>query len=80
MKGEGIREERGAVGRIRTNIMTEANSFWDRWEPQSFCGRPQFTLQTSGHLPCQRRGVHPAWEAVAGASGGDILVPGSCQD
>jgi hypothetical protein len=54
---------------------TEANSFWDRREPQSFWGSPLFGLQTSGHLPCQRIGVHPAREGFAGAPGGVILVP-----
>jgi exonuclease III len=31
-------------------------------------------LQTSGHLPCQRTGVCPAWEGFAGAPGGAILI------
>jgi hypothetical protein len=46
----------------------EANSFWDRQKPQSFWGRPLFWLQTSGHLPFQRRGVCPAQEGFATAS------------
>jgi hypothetical protein len=59
---------------------TEANSFWNRWKPHSFWGRPHFGLQTSGHLLCQRRCVHPAREGFEGAPGGAILVPGSLQD
>jgi hypothetical protein len=55
---------------------TEASSFWDRREPQSFWGSTIFGLQTSGHLPSQRTGVHPAWEAFASGSAGAILVPG----
>jgi hypothetical protein len=47
------------------------DSFWDR---------PHFGLQTSGHLPCQRRGVLPAREGFAGTPGGAILVPGSLWD
>jgi hypothetical protein len=39
---------------------TEASSFWDTREPQSFWGSATFGLQTSGHLPGQRTGVHPA--------------------
>ena len=58
----------------------EANSFWVRQKPQSFWGKPHFRLQTSWHLPCQRRGVHPDLEDFTTASGGDILVPGSSQD
>jgi hypothetical protein len=45
--------------------ITEANSFWDRWEPQSFGGSPLFWLQTSRHLLCQRIGVCPAREGFA---------------
>jgi hypothetical protein len=58
----------------------EANSFWDRQSAQSFWSRPHFRLQTSRHLPCQRRGVWPAWEGFATTSGGDVLVPGSHLD
>jgi hypothetical protein len=36
-----------------------------------------FQAQTSGHLPCQRRGVRPAQEGFARAPGGAILVPRS---
>jgi hypothetical protein len=43
---------------------TEAHSFWERRELQSFRGRPRFRLQTSGDLPCQRRGVCPAQEMM----------------
>jgi hypothetical protein len=47
------------------------DSFWDR---------PNFGFQTSGHLPCQRRGVCPSQEGFAGAPWGDILFPGSLWD
>ena len=46
----------------------------------SFWGRPRFGLQTSGHLPCQRRGVCPAQEGFARAPRGAILVPRSLWD
>jgi hypothetical protein len=46
----------------------------------SFWGRHHFRIQTWGHLPCQRRGVHPAWEGFTGAPGGAILVSGSLWD
>jgi hypothetical protein len=59
---------------------TEANSFWDRQKQHSFWGRPRFGLQTSGHLPCQRRGVRPTWEGFARAPEGAILVPRSLRD
>ena len=36
---------------------TEAESFWDWQRPHSFWGRTRFGIQTSSHLPCQRRGV-----------------------
>ena len=49
------------------------NRFWDRQKPQSFWGRPCFRLQTSGHLPCQGKGVHPAKEGFTTASGAAIL-------
>jgi hypothetical protein len=62
------------------NNTKEANSFWDRQKPQSFWGRPCFKLQTSGLLPCQRRGVCHAQKGFATASGGDTLVPGSHRD
>jgi hypothetical protein len=39
-----------------------------------------WSAQTSGHLPCQRRGFRLARERVARASAGDILVPGFHQD
>jgi hypothetical protein len=55
---------------------TEANSFWDRQKPHSFWGRPHFGLQTSGHLPCRRRGIRPTWKAFAKVPGRAILVPG----
>jgi hypothetical protein len=64
----GLHRDLSAQVRVWT---TEANSFWDR---------PLFGLQTSWHLPCQRRGVHPTQEGFAGASVGAILVPGSHQD
>jgi hypothetical protein len=51
----------------------EANSFWVRQKPQSFWGKPHFRLQTSWHLPCQRRGVHPDLEDFTTASGGAIM-------
>jgi hypothetical protein len=41
----------------------------------SFWGRPHFGLQTSWHIPCQKRGVCPAQEGSVGATGGAILVP-----
>jgi hypothetical protein len=66
-----IKEESAQV-RVWT---TEANSFWDRQKPQSFQGRLHFRLQTSEHLPCQRRGVHPNWKSFDAAPGGAILVP-----
>jgi hypothetical protein len=66
---------------VQVRVWTaEANSFWDRQKSQSFWRRPCFRCQTSGLLPCQRRGVHPAQEGIATASGGDILVPRSCLD
>jgi hypothetical protein len=37
-------------------------------------------LSTSGHLPCQRRGVHPTREGFAVAPGGATLDPGSYLD
>jgi hypothetical protein len=55
---------------------TEASSFWDRQESQSFWGSADFGLQTSGHLPGQRTGIHPVWEAFASGSAGAILVSG----
>jgi hypothetical protein len=55
---------------------TEASSFWDRREPQSFWVSAVFRLHTSGHLPGQRTGVHPAWEAFASGSAEAILVSG----
>jgi hypothetical protein len=33
------------------------------------------SAQTSGHLPCQRRGVHQALKRLARATAGHILVP-----
>ena len=54
---------------------TEASSFWDRREPQSFWVSAVFGLQTSVHLPGQRTGVRPAWEAFASGSAEAILVP-----
>jgi hypothetical protein len=59
-----------AQGRVWT---TEANSFWDRWKPQSFWGRPCFGVQTSRLLPCQRRGVCPAQDRFTTAPGAAIL-------
>jgi hypothetical protein len=59
---------------------TEPKRFWDRQKPHSFWGRHRFRLQTSGHLPCQRRSVLPTKEGFARAPGGAILVPGSLQD
>jgi hypothetical protein len=73
----GFRQDWSAQVRVWT---AEANSFWDRQKSQSFRGRLSFGLQTSGLLPCQRRGVRPTWEGFATASLGDILVPGSRQD
>jgi hypothetical protein len=58
----------------------EANSFFDRQKPQSFWGRSLFRLQTSGHFPCQRRGVPTAWEGFAVTPGGAISGPGSLRD
>ena len=58
----------------------EADNFWDRLRPHSFWGRPCFRLQTSRHLPCQRRGVRPSREGFTGAPGGAILVPRSLRD
>ena len=55
----------------------EVDSFWDRKRPHSFWGRPHFGLQTSGHLPYQRRGFHPAWEEFAGVPGGALSGPAS---
>jgi hypothetical protein len=43
----------------------------------SFWERPCFGLQTTGHLPCQGRGVCPAPDGFAWASGWAVLVPGS---
>jgi hypothetical protein len=57
------------------SLDAEANSFRDKKKPQSFWGRLCFGHQTSGLLPCQRRGVWPAWEGFGTASGGDILIP-----
>jgi hypothetical protein len=50
----------------------EANSFWVWQKPQSFWGRQHFRLQTSGDLPCQRRGL-PTQEGFTTASGGATL-------
>ena len=46
----------------------------------SFLDKPRFGLQTSGHLPCQRRGVRPAREGMAEAPGGAIQVSRSLWD
>jgi hypothetical protein len=61
------------------SVHTEADSFWDRQEPQSFCGRALFGLQTSYHLPGPRTGVHPTQEAFVSGSTEAILVPGLCR-
>jgi hypothetical protein len=58
---------------------------WSWWTPprtleDSFWGRPHFNLQTTGHLPCQRRGIFPAQEGFARAPGGTLLVPRSLWD
>jgi hypothetical protein len=42
---------------------------WSRWTPprsleDSFWGRSRFSPQTSGHLNCQKRGVHPTQRAL----------------
>jgi hypothetical protein len=58
------------------SVHTEADSFRDRRDPQSFWGSTLFRLQTSDHLPGQRTGVHPAREAFAPGTAGAILVPG----
>jgi hypothetical protein len=73
MLAPGLRRKMSAQTRVWT---TEANSFWDRREPQSFCGSAIFGLQTSGHLSGQRSGVCPAGEALPSGSSGAILVPG----
>jgi hypothetical protein len=54
---------------------TEAKSFWNRREAQRLWGSPLFRLQTSGHLPCQRIGVHLAREGFDWASARYILAP-----
>jgi hypothetical protein len=46
----------------------------------SVMGRPLFGLQTSGHHPCQRRGVYPAKEGFAGAPGVAISGPETLRD
>jgi hypothetical protein len=69
----GLRGGQSAQVRVWT---TEASSFWDTREPQSFWGSAIFRLQTSIHLPGQRTGVRPAWEAFASGSTGAILVLG----
>jgi hypothetical protein len=63
---------RGQSAQVRV-WTTEASSFWDTRGPQSFWGSAVLRLQTSSHLPGQRTGVHPAWEAF---DSGSILVPG----
>jgi hypothetical protein len=55
------------------SVDSETNSFWDRKSAQTFWDRPHFRLQTSRHLPCQRRGVCPSQEGFTIASGGAIL-------
>jgi hypothetical protein len=62
----GLRGGQSAQVRVWT---TEASSFWDRREPQSFWGGTVFVLQTSGHLPGQRTCVCPSWEDFASGSG-----------
>jgi hypothetical protein len=69
----GLRWEFSAQVRVWT---TEANSFWNRWEPQSFWGSSIFGPQISGHLPGQRIDVHPARVGFAWTSAADIVVPG----
>jgi hypothetical protein len=51
--------------------LQKLHSFWDR---------PYFGLQTSRHLPHQRRGVCPTLEGSARAPGGAILGPRSLGD
>jgi hypothetical protein len=58
------------------SVHTEADSFWDRQEPQSFWGSALFGLQTSDRLPTRRRGVCPGQEAFASGTDRAILVPG----
>ena len=60
--------------------LEKLTAFWDRQKPQSFWGRPHFQLQTSRHLPFQRRGVCPTWEGFPTTSGGAILVLGLHRD
>ena len=69
----GLHQDYSAQVRVWT---TEANSFWDSQEAQSFSGSPLFGPQISGHLPVQRIGVHLAQECFAWVSAVDILVPG----
>ena len=77
---------------LRIEHLEEPSWFPDHWEtslyrwecglqkPHSFWDRPHFRLYTSGHLPCQRRGVRLAWGGFAGAPGGAISGPGSLRD
>jgi hypothetical protein len=65
---------------VQVRVWTaEANSFLDRQKPQSYWDRLCVGFQTSGHFPCQRRGVLSTLEGFATASGGAILVKGFCQ-
>jgi hypothetical protein len=57
--------------------LQKLHSFWDRQKQHSFWDRHLFRLQTSGHLPWQRRGVGPAQEGFVRAPGGAILGPRS---
>ena len=43
---------------------TEPNSFWVRQEPQSFCGRSCFTLQTSSTFPARGEVFTPPGRAL----------------
>ena len=73
----GSLRDKSAQVRVWT---TEADRFWDRQRLQGFWSRPCFGLQTSGYLPCQRRGVGPAQEGFARAHEGAVSGQGSLRD